>query len=120
MPNTQDIAKDFVQMCQQGQFDEAGVKYWADNVVSLEPMEGEMARAEGLDALKAKGEWWFSSHDVHSFSASEPMVNGDQFMVQFDMDITKKESGERMQMQEQALYTVENGKIIEERFFYGE
>ncbi|MFC4291586.1 SnoaL-like domain-containing protein [Sphingorhabdus arenilitoris] len=119
MPTTQDIAKDFVQMCKKGQFDEAGEKYWAANVVSLEPMEGEMARAEGLDAVKAKGEWWNNSHEVHSFSAGDPVVNGDQFIVEFEMDVTNKDSGERMQMQEQALYTVADGKIVEERFFYG-
>jgi ketosteroid isomerase-like protein len=34
------------------------------------------------------------------------------------MDITNKESGERVAMDEIALYTVENGKISEERFYY--
>ena len=119
MPTTNEVAQDFVQMCKQGNFDEAGHKYWADNVVSLEPMEGDMARAEGLDAVKAKGEWWNNTHEVHNFSAGDPLVNGDQFMVQFEMDVTNKESGERMQMQEQALYKVADGKIVEERFFYG-
>jgi ketosteroid isomerase-like protein len=35
------------------------------------------------------------------------------------MDFTNKETGQRMQMDEHALYTVKDGKIVEERFFYG-
>ncbi|MEO0499322.1 MAG: nuclear transport factor 2 family protein [Pseudomonadota bacterium] len=62
--------------------------------------------------------WWEGAHEVHDFSASDPVVNGDQFMVNFKMDVTQKDSGQRMQMDEQALYTVRNGKIAEERFFY--
>lgn len=32
--------------------------------------------------------------------------------------MTPKESGQRTQMDEVGLYTVRNGKIVEERFFY--
>jgi len=38
--------------------------------------------------------------------------------VNFYVDVTVKESGERRKMNEFGLYTVENGKIVEERFFY--
>ena len=34
------------------------------------------------------------------------------------MDVTPKD-GQRMAMDEHGLYTVQNGKIVEERFFYG-
>ena len=45
-------------------------------------------------------------------------MNGDQFIVRFKMDLTFKPSGERMQNDEDGLYTVKDGKIVEERFFY--
>jgi ketosteroid isomerase-like protein len=45
-------------------------------------------------------------------------VNGDQFTVRFKMDVTVKETGQRNQMDEIALYTIKDGKIAEERFFY--
>ena len=35
------------------------------------------------------------------------------------MDVTVKETGARMTMDEIGVYTVKNGKIVEERFFYG-
>ena len=120
MADTKSIADDFTAMCKSGDLDAAGKKYWASNVVSLEPMGGDMARAEGIDALRAKGEWWYGAHDIHSVDVSGPCVNGDQFTVGFKMDITNKESGVRMQMEETALYTVADGKIVEERFFYNE
>jgi ketosteroid isomerase-like protein len=45
-------------------------------------------------------------------------VNGDAFTVRFVMDITDKTNGQRMTMDEIALYRLDGGKIAEERFFY--
>ncbi len=106
------------RLCREGKFAEAGEKYWADDVVSLEPGEGDMARCEGRQAVEGKGEWWENAHEVHSAEVGDPIVNGNQFLMNFKMDVTQKESGQRMQMDEQALYTVRDGKIAEERFFY--
>jgi ketosteroid isomerase-like protein len=116
--NTKEVADAFTALCKAGQLDEAGKQFWADNVVSIEAMEGPMQKAEGIGALIAKGEWWYGAHDVHSISTHGPMVNGNQFALRFEMDITQKESGHRMQMDEIAIYTVVAGKISEERFFY--
>lgn len=119
MSTTQDIANDFVALCARGEFDEAGRKYWAPDVVSLEPMEGPMARMQGIDALVGKGEWWAANHDIHGTTAEGPYVYGDQFAVRFTMDVTQKESGQRMKMDEVALYTLKDGKIVEEKFLFG-
>lgn len=54
---------------------------------------------------------------MHSFETSGPFVNGDQFALCFKIDVTRKASGERVQMDEVGLYTVRDGKIVEERFF---
>ncbi len=115
---TNKIAEQFTELCQAGKLEEAGEKYWADNVVSIEPLPGEMQRLEGKSAVKAKGDWWTNAHEIHQLNVGEPLVNGDQFIVQFDMDVTNKESGERTEMHEEALYTVDKGKIVEERFFF--
>jgi ketosteroid isomerase-like protein len=45
-------------------------------------------------------------------------VNGDQFVVRFTMDVTPKETGKRVKMDEIGVYTVLNGKIVAERFYY--
>jgi hypothetical protein len=116
--NTQDVARDLVALCKAGKFAEAGEKYWSDNVLSIEPM-GENAELRGKAAARGKGEWWDKAHDVHSVVVEGPYLNGDQFVVRFKLDMTIKASGERRNMDEVGLYTIRNGKIAEERFFYG-
>jgi ketosteroid isomerase-like protein len=87
-------------------------------VRSIEPFEGEAATSVGIEAVRAKGEWWYGAHDVHSVEVEGPYMSGDQFTLRFAMDITVKESGNRTQMDEIGLYTLSDGKISEERFFY--
>ena len=114
-----EIAKDLVELCRVGKFDEAGEKYWADDVVSLEAMPGDMAEMRGKDAVRAKGEWWASANEVHGVEVEGPWVNGDQFVVRFTIDQTVKATGERLRMDEVGLYTIRDGKIAEEKFLYG-
>jgi ketosteroid isomerase-like protein len=116
--SVQQIAEDLVAMCRAGQFDESGEKYWADDVLSLEPTGDEMAEARGKDAVRAKGEWFSANHELHGVEVEGPYVHGDQFVVRFKMDLTPK-GGERTQMDEVGVYTIRDGKIVEERFFYG-
>lgn len=115
--SVQEIAEDLAAMCRAGQFDESGEKYWADDVVSLEPTGDEMAVARGKDAVRAKGEWFGQNHEVHDVAVEGPYVHGDQFVIRFKMELTPK-GGARMTMDEVGLYTVRDGKIVEERFFY--
>ncbi len=111
------IAADMVAMTKAGNFN-IGEKYWADDVVSVEAMDGPMARLEGKEAVTGKSAWWYANHEVHGTTTDGPYVNGDQIAIRWTMDITNKELGQRMQMDEVALYTIKDGKIAEERFFY--
>ncbi len=54
--------------------------------------------------------------EVHEFKVSEPFVAHDRFVVQYDIDVTDKESQERFQMSEVGVYTVKDGKIVREEF----
>ncbi|MEL6717855.1 MAG: SnoaL-like domain-containing protein, partial [Bacteroidota bacterium] len=47
----------------------------------------------------------------------EPVIGGNFFSVAMGMDITMKEGG-RMSMDEVCVYKVENGKIVQEQFFF--
>lgn len=113
---TQEIAKDLAAMCRDGRYAEAGEKYWADDVASVE-FGGPNPVSKGKDAARGKSQWFASSHDIHKLEAGEPYVNGDQFVIRFTLDMTVKESGQRMTMDEVGLYTVRDGKVVEERFF---
>ena len=117
----QKTADDITAMLRAGRFGEAGAKYWADDVVSIEagsPPGGPDPKSVGKAAVAAKGEWWSANHEVHGATVEGPLVNGDQFVLRIKMDVTPKASGQRMTMDEVALYTIRNGKIAEERFFY--
>lgn len=116
--DTREIANAFTELLKAGRDEEAAAQFNDPDIVSREAMEGPMAEVRGTAAVKAKAEWWYGAHEVHETQAHGPYVNGDQFALRFYMDVTVKESGERMQMEEVGVYTVANGKIVEERFYY--
>ena len=109
------LAKDFTAAVIADDKD-AYQAFWADSIVSLEPAEGETARVEGREALLAKHAWWDANAEMHGVTTEGPYLFGDQFALRFTMDVTMH--GERSQMAEIGLYTVKDGKIAEERFFY--
>ena len=113
-----ELAKDFTELLKKGDDEGAAERYNADDIVSYEAMEGPMAICQGKDAVKQKGDWWRQNHELHGASVEGPFVNGDQFAVRFKYDVTPKATGERVTMDEVGLYTVKDGRIIEERFFY--
>jgi ketosteroid isomerase-like protein len=115
---THELAQAFTTLLKQGKGDEAGKTYWSDDIVSMEAMEGDMAVLKGRKAVQGKGAWWYANHEVHSLGVEGPYVHGDQFALRFTLDVTPK-GGKRMQMDEVGLYSVKNGKIVEERFFFG-
>ena len=90
-------------------------------IVSIEnDGKGENAHVEGFEGIQKKGEWWQENFEVHSSTASQPIVADNWFSVKFEMDTTHKPSGQRSQMSEIAVYQVEDGKIVKEQFFYDE
>lgn len=113
-----ETANAFTNMLKAGDHQGAAAKFNSPDIVSIEAMDGPMARVEGTAAVQAKSEWWYNAHEIHSVTAEGPHVNGDQFIVVFEMDVTEKATGKRNQMKESGLYTVKDGKIAEERFFY--
>ncbi len=116
--STQQIAQAFTELLKANKHEEAAATFNDPEIVSIEAMDGPMARIQGTEAVKAKSDWWYGAHEVHSVEAQGPYVNGDQFAVHFAMDLTVRESGERSQSAEVGLYTVKDGRIVEERFFY--
>lgn len=118
--NTLEIARKLVELCQQGKNLEALDTLYAADVVSVEAvaMPDGQQEMRGLVAVKGKNEWWLANHEVHSASVTGPWPHGDRFVVGFQFDVTNKPSGKRMNMDEVGLYTVQNGKIVREEFFY--
>jgi hypothetical protein len=78
------------------------------------------ATTTGKKAVLAKAEWWEANHTVHSPTVSGPFIGlrPDQFAVLFEIDMTAKESGQRSRMSEVGLYTIKDGKVVREEFWY--
>lgn len=114
-----DLGKDFVQMFNAGTADH---KIWdalfAKNWVSIEGF-GVGMLFDGRKAVEAKCAEWVASHEIHGASCEGPYCGSTGFAVKLNMDVTDKNSGQRMVMQEIAFYTVQGGKIIQEEFCYG-
>lgn len=116
---TETIARELVEFCKSGKNFEAIDKLYSPGIVSIEPtdFEGMPATMTGIDAIRQKNQWWFDNFETNSHEVEGPFVNGDQFAVRFTFDTTNKQTRERMQMSEIAVYTVRDGKIVQERFF---
>ncbi|MFZ4758443.1 MAG: SnoaL-like domain-containing protein [Burkholderiaceae bacterium] len=117
---TMEIANTLVALCREGRNAEALDTLFSDDAVSVEagaPPGGDPT-SNGLAAIRAKGQWWFENHEVHSGEVTGPWPHGNRFIVGFKYDVTMKQTGQRMVMDEVGLYTVENGKIVREEFFY--
>ena len=113
-----ETANAFATMLKAGDHEGAAKRFNAETIISREAMDGPRAMCQGSAAVQAKSEWWYANHEVHETISEGPLVNGDQFLMKFTIDVTPKASGQRIKMEEWGLYTVANGKIIEERFFY--
>ena len=117
---TLEIGKELVELCRAGKNDEALTRLFSDDIESVENMDTPgMGRVQkGIQAIRAKGAWWIENNEVHDALVEGPYPNGDRFIVRFKYDTTAKATGVRSVMDEAALYTVADGKIVKEEFFY--
>lgn len=118
--NTIEIGKKYVALCREGKFEACLQELFSKDAVSVEAWAppGVERTAHGLSAIEAKGERWAKDHEIHRVELSEPFPNGDRFAVRFVLEVTNKPSNRRSTMEEIGLFTVDNGKIVREEFFY--
>ncbi len=123
MSSTMEVGKKLVELCKQDKSMEVLNTLYDKNIVSIEAggPPGESPEKKGIEAIRGKHEWWNANHTVHSGTVAGPWPHGDRFIVTFKYDITAKTgpmAGKRFTMEEAALYTVKDGKIVKEEFFY--
>jgi ketosteroid isomerase-like protein len=120
MSATLEIAKKYVALCKEGKNATILDELFVQDTVSVEAgaPPGQERAAKGLEAIRAKSKWWQENHTVHSAEVFGPYPHDDRFAVRFVYDITHKPSSKRLTMDEVGLFTVSNGKIVKEEFFY--
>src|SRR5438876_11549467 len=108
---THEVADKLVKLCSQGKFSEATEALYSPDIVSVEAgaPPGGSREAKGIAAVRAKGEWWTTNHEIHSVSVEGPLVTNSHFAVVFKIDATFKPQGRRFSMEEVAVYKVADG-----------
>ena len=118
--NAFEVGKKLVELCKQGQNDAAMQTLYSPDIVSVEAAEmpGLPREIRGIQGVAQKGQWWSENHVVHAQEVEGPWPHGDRFIVRFKYDVTNKPTNHRFQMDEVGLYTVADGKVVREEYFY--
>lgn len=116
---TQEVANKLVEYCRKGDFDGAIQELYAPGIVSIEPAGSPTERVEGIEAVIQKGKQFTEMMEqVHSTEVSEPVVAENFFSCSMIMDVTFKGAPGPTKMEEICLYQVQDGKVVQEQFFY--
>jgi hypothetical protein len=90
---------------------------YSPDIVSIEA-GGDSPECRGMAAVDAKNEGWDEQYVIHAMDVDGPFPNGDEFAMIYTMDITHRATSRRKTVREVALYTVERGQIVREKFYY--
>jgi ketosteroid isomerase-like protein len=114
------ISEELVAGCRENRARANLDKLYAADAVSIEAADmGQGREAKGLDAIKAKHDWWENSMEFLGGEITGPMPHGDdRFAVIFTMKAREIATGKVSDMQEVAIYHVKDNKIVREEFFY--
>ncbi|MET1260715.1 SnoaL-like domain-containing protein [Flagellimonas sp. DF-77] len=118
MMTNQEIANRLVELLNHGQFETVYNELFHSNAEHIEPQSEQFAHLQGLDAIKAK-DAAMSAHiaSVEGPEVGQAIVARSHIGVPYKMKVTLKD-GSLMDLDELIVYHIENGKIMEERFFY--
>lgn len=116
---TQEVADRLVNLCREGKHEQVVQELYAPNIVSIEPEGAPNQIVEGLEAIIAKGKQFDSRIEkVNSSFISDPVVAENFFSCSMLMNVNMKGVPVPVDMHEVCVYTVNNGKIVQEQFFY--
>ena len=121
MQTIHQVARDFTALLRSGKFVAAGERYWSSDVASIEPADlpgGIRTTVSGKAATLRKCTARFGTALIDEIGIDGPFVTGNQFALFLDLVTLDPASGARQPFTEIALYTVRDGQIAEERYFY--
>ncbi len=115
--SVQSVARQFIDLCNQGKNFDVMRTLYAPDIVSV---EGDGAETKGQQLVIKKSENWVADKSFDFQALKGPFFNGpNQFAVFFTQKVTPKATGKQVTLEEVAVYTV-NGddKITREQFFF--
>src|SRR5207302_8897276 len=100
--NTEQVARKVVELVRKQAWYEALDTHYDDNIVSVEAftMDGSSPETRGKEGDRGKIGWLVNVMGVHSFYAHGPFVGQYRFVVQYDGDVTAKNSKRTLKMHE--------------------
>ena len=122
--SVESVAREFVELCNQGKNFEVMEKMYAPDIVSVEASGVEVA---GKGPVIEKSRRWGAANEFHGEQVRGPFFDtadgaggraSGQFAVHFTFEVTPKSTGRRVALEEVGLYTVKDDQIIREQFFY--
>ncbi len=119
---TQQVATRYYELAKQQKWMEILNELYSQDIVNKEPEHaaamGIPTLTRGMDAIIAKGAARRKLiAAIHSQTCSEPVVGGKFFSVAMGRDVTFI-GRPRVNLEEIAVFEVQDGKIICEQFFY--
>jgi len=115
--NSQEVGTKLISLYNEGKVEQIYQELYSNEIVSV---EADGTEDVGIDSIAKKNEKWEAKFEIHSSAATGPFPHSDQFIVRFDKDTTHRPSGKRSSKEECGLYTVKEGKVVREEFFYAE
>lgn len=114
--SVQTVAKQFVDLCNQGKNFDVMRTLYAPDIVSV---EGDGKETAGQEAVIKKSADWVSDKSFDGQEIRGPFFNGpSQFAVHFVHKVTPKATGKQVTLEEVGVYTVKNDRIVREQFFF--
>ncbi len=114
MPDIALLDAELNDMIRQGKALEAFEKFYAEGVIMMENDEA----FEGKEANRKREQEFFGNIiEVHSVGITATAVNGNTSFCEQFFDATLRD-GKRILMEEVAVRTWKDGKVVKERFYY--
>ncbi|MFT6865953.1 MAG: hypothetical protein ACJA08_000779 [Cyclobacteriaceae bacterium] len=116
---TEQIANRMVTLLRNGEYATIYQELFSPDVISAEPEGTPWGSVKGLDELAKKGvEFNKLVEAFHSVEISEPLCADHFIALSMKSMVTWKGAPGPTNMDELCVYTVEDGKIVKEEFFY--
>lgn len=116
---TQEVANKLVDLCRVGKYQQAIEELYSPDITSVEAEGAPNRIVKGLQAVAEKGAKFEDMLEkVNSSSFSDPIVAENFFACTMKMNVQMKGAPGPIDMDEICLYTVNDGKIVREEFFY--
>ena len=115
------VAEKWMELCGQGKHFEFMHAYYAPEMVSV---EGDGREFVGKGPVIHKSEVFQGNNTIHSQDLRGPFFCGDagasagRFAVYIALEYSSKAGGPRSRQEEIGLYTVKDGIVTREEFFY--